>query len=247
MNLMIDDGALACITNNLADFVGKACHINQWIKGIAGHAQATHKGTVRWKLDDDTGRVHSIHIKYAYYMADVPNQILSPQHFAQVANDHRPSPEGMGLITDSKNVTLFWGQWKYAKTIPFDKNLNIGLTWMAPGDEEFIAYMETMPSNRVDQIQAFVSHIIPDDKDADDDASMQPRDLVQAPDTDEEESPVDTGTTVQGDKGATTAFSMQDLAELHVILNDEQPTTLSAQDKLVRWHHRLGHLPYNHI
>ena len=46
MNLMINDSALACITNNLADFVGKAHHINQRIKGIAGHAQATHKGTV---------------------------------------------------------------------------------------------------------------------------------------------------------------------------------------------------------
>ena len=46
MNLMIDNGALACITTNLADFVGKAHHINQQIKGIAGHAQATHMGTV---------------------------------------------------------------------------------------------------------------------------------------------------------------------------------------------------------
>ena len=165
-----------------------------------------------------------------------------------MANDHRPSLEGMGLITDSKNVTLFWGQQKYAKTIPLDKNLNIGLTWMVPGDKEFTAYMAMIPSDRVDQIQAFVSHIIPDDQDADDDASMQPRDLVQAPDTNKEESPVDTGTTtIQGDEGATTTFGMQDLAELHIILNDEQPTTLLAQDKLVRWHHRLGNLPYNHI
>ena len=93
--------------------------------------------------------------------------------------------------------------------------------------------MAMMPSNRVDQIQAFVSHVILDDKDADDDASMQPRDPVQALDTDKAESPVDTGTTVQGDEGAMTTFSMQDLAELHVIPNDEQPTTLLAQDELI--------------
>ena len=43
---MINDGTSACITNNLADFVGRARHINQQIKGIAGHAQAMHKGTV---------------------------------------------------------------------------------------------------------------------------------------------------------------------------------------------------------
>ena len=46
MNLMIDDRASACITNNLADFVGRAHCINQQIKGITGHAQAMHKGTV---------------------------------------------------------------------------------------------------------------------------------------------------------------------------------------------------------
>ena len=40
---------------------------------------------------------------------------------------------------------------------------------------------------------------------------------------------------------------MQDLAELHVIPNDEQPTPLLAQDELIQWHHRLGHLPYNCI
>ena len=104
---MIYDGALACITNNLTDFVGRARHINQQIKGISGHAQATHKGTVQWKIKDDTGKVHSIHIKGTYYMTNVPNQILSPQHFAQAANDHCPNPEGTGSITNSKNITLF--------------------------------------------------------------------------------------------------------------------------------------------
>ena len=49
------------------------------------------------------------------------------------------------------------------------------------------------------------------------------------------------------DEGAMTMFGMQDIAELHVIPNDEQPTTLSAQDELIRWYHCLGHLPYDHI
>ena len=41
MNLMINDRASACITNNLTDFVGRSHRINQEIKGIAGHAQVT--------------------------------------------------------------------------------------------------------------------------------------------------------------------------------------------------------------
>ena len=164
-----------------------------------------------------------------------------------MANDHRRNPEGTGSITNSKNITSFWGEQKYSKTILLDNNLNIGLTWTAPGDKEFTAYLAMMLNDRVNRIQAFMSHIIPGNENADNDASIQPRDLVQALDTDKRELPVDTGMTIQGDKGAMTTFGMQDLAELHVILNDEQPTTLSAQDKLIQWHHGLGHLPYDRI
>ena len=119
--------------------------------------------------------------------------------------------------------------------------------WTAPGTKAFMAYLATMPNNRVDGIQAFVSHLIPESADSDNNTSLQPKDLVQVPDVDKEESPVDIRTTIQEDEGATTKFGMQDLAELHIVLNDEQPTTLSAQDELIRWHHRLGHLPYDCI
>ena len=180
-------------------------------------------------------------------MTGMPNQILLPQHFAQAANNHHPKPEGTGSITNSKNITLFWGQRRYTKTIPLDKNLNIGLTRTAPGSEAFMAYMATMPNDRVDGIQAFMSHVIPEIADSDDDASMQLKDPVQVPDVDKEGSPMDIRTTIQEDEGATTKFGMQDLAELHVIPNDEQLTTLSAQDELIRWHHRRGHLPYDCI
>ena len=102
------------------------------------------------KIEDDTGKVHPININGTYYMAGMSNQILSQQHFAHVANDHHPKPEGTGLITNSKNITLFWGQKRYTKTIPLDKNLSIGLTRMAPGSEAFTAYLATMPNDRVD-------------------------------------------------------------------------------------------------
>ena len=118
---------------------------------------------------------------------------------------------------------------------------------MAPGSEAFMAYLATMLKDRVDGIQAFVSHVIPESADSDDNASLQPTDPVQVLDVDKEGSPMDIRATVQEDEGATTKFGMQDLAELYVIPNDEQPTTLSAQDELIRWHHRLGHLPYDRI
>ena len=203
---MIDNGASACITNNLKDFVGRSHRINQQIKHIAGHAQATHRGTVRWKIEDDTGKVHSININITYYMAGMPNRTLSQQHFAQVRNDHHPQPEGMGLITNSKNITLNWGQRRYIMTIPQDKNLNLGLMWMAPGSEAFTAYLATMPNDRVDGIQAFMSHVIVENADSNNDTSLQPKD----PDVDKVESHVDTTTMIQEDEGPVTKFGMQD-------------------------------------
>ena len=118
---------------------------------------------------------------------------------------------------------------------------------MAPGSEAFTAYLATMPNDRVDGIQAFASHVILDNGDSNDDASLQPKEPVQVPDVDKEESHVDTRTTIQEDEGAMTKFGMQDLVDLHLIPNDQQPTTLSAQDELIQWHHHLGHLPFDRI
>ena len=104
--------------------------------------------------------------------------------------------------------------------------------WTAPGSKAFMAYLATMPNNRVDGIQAFMSHVVPESESSDDDASMQPKDPGHVLDVDKEDSPIDTRTTIQEDEGAMTTFGMQGFAELHVIQNDEQPTTLSAQLKM---------------
>ena len=33
----------------------------------------------------------------------------------------------------------------------------------------------------------------------------------------------------------------------HVIPDNQEPTLLDPHDKLLRWHYRLGHLPFDHI
>ena len=92
-NLIIDDGASACITNDKKDFVGKMHHIHQRTKGLAGHTHATCKGTVRWRIKDDHQKIHMIFIPNTYFKEQVPNEILSLQHFAQASNDHSPIPK----------------------------------------------------------------------------------------------------------------------------------------------------------
>ena len=88
--LMLDDGASACITNDKGDFIEPPTKVNRKVRGIKGHAKATHHGTVKWHVEDDTGLVHVMVIRGAYLIPEAATRILSPQHLAQQADDHYP-------------------------------------------------------------------------------------------------------------------------------------------------------------
>ena len=105
--LMLDDGTSTCITNNTRDFIEPPKRVDRKVKGIKGHAQATHRGTLKWYIEDDHGLVHVMIITGAYLIPDGTTRILSPQHLAQQADDHYPMAEGTGALTTSKNITLF--------------------------------------------------------------------------------------------------------------------------------------------
>ena len=91
---MLDDGASACITNCKEDFVEPPKRVDRKVKGIKGHADATHLGTLKWYLEDDSGLVHALLIQGAYLIPDATTHILSPQHLTQQAKDHYPKEEG---------------------------------------------------------------------------------------------------------------------------------------------------------
>ena len=135
--LMLDDGASACIMNNINDFTESPKRVDRKVKGIKGHARATHRGTVKWYIEDDHGLVHVMIITGAYLIPEATTRILSPQHLAQQANNHYLTAEGTGALTTSKNITLFWAQRRFTKTVPLDPNTNVGLTTAAPGARDF--------------------------------------------------------------------------------------------------------------
>ena len=138
--LMLDDGASACITNDKDDFTEPPKRVDKKVKGIKGHAHATHRGTIKWHIEDDRGLVHVMIIRGAYLIPEAPTRILSPQHLAQQADNHYPQEEGTGALTTSKTITLFWAQRRYAKTVPLDPKTNVGLTTTAAGARSFRAF-----------------------------------------------------------------------------------------------------------
>jgi hypothetical protein len=107
VTLRVDNCFTACITNSLADIVGTPVPIAARTEGFTGgEALVTAKCTVKWKIEDDHGRTHTIVIPNSLYSKNAPFRLLSPQHWAQQANDHQPKREGMWCGTLSDRVEL---------------------------------------------------------------------------------------------------------------------------------------------
>ena len=211
------------------------------VKGIKGHAQATHRGTLKWYIEDDHGLVHVMVITGAYLIPDTTTRILSPQHLAEQANDRYPMVEGTGALTTSKNITLFWAQRRFTKTVPLDSKTNVGLTTTASGARSFRAFCATVNSPETKEMNIFTTHVSPDEEN---DESFQPKDPVE-PDTQDE-----TDQTKPVDETMTEApkTSLVDMGPItHVIPDNKEPAAVDPHDELLRWRYRLGHLPFDRI
>ena len=183
-------------------------------------------------------------IRGAYLIPEAATRILSPQNLAQQADDHNPKEAGTGAITTSKNIMLFWSQRRFTKTVPLDTTTNVGLTATAPGTRSFRTFCATIESPETKQDQIFTTHIIPDDED---DESFQPKDPVEQPQQTEgsKDEPRTTNDDTAMPMPQTTVIDMGSIA--HVIPKDPEPKSMDPQDELLRWHDRLGHLPFDHI
>ena len=183
-------------------------------------------------------------IKGAYLIPDAATRILSLQHLAQQADDHSPREEGKGALTTSKNITLFCSQQRFAKTVPLDPWTNVGLTMTASGARSYRAFCATIDAEETKQTNIFTTHVIPDDEDDD---SFQPRDLVEppAPEEDDQVSWPEQSHEVNDPGPMTTLMDLGPIS--HVIPEDPEPTSLDPHEELLRWHYRLGRLPFDRI
>ena len=90
----------------------------------------------------------------------------------------------------------------------------------------------------------FTTHVI---LDGEDDESFQPHDPV-APPEEEADEPVASPEQSQETPGPGPSTTHVDLGPIsHVIPEDEEPTSLNPHNELLRWHYRMGHLPFDQI
>ena len=91
------------------------------------------------------------------------------------------------------------------------------------------------------ELNISTTHVIPE---VEDDESFQPKDPVEPATQDEthQTKPVE---EVMSEASKTSLVDMGPVA--HIIPDDKEPTVLDPHDELLRWHYRLGHLPFDRI
>jgi hypothetical protein len=63
---------------------GKLTKTRRAIQGYGGvEVYDVYKGTLKWKIEDDKGRHHTIYIPESYYVPKSDARLISPQHWAQ--------------------------------------------------------------------------------------------------------------------------------------------------------------------
>ena len=221
----------------------KLTPITRKVKGIAGSAEAMYRRTVKWTIEYDNNMVHTFTIPNTYYITNAPTRILSPQHFAQQMQDHKPHVEGTGCTTMSTTIVCFWNQRKFTKTVKLDPKLNIAMTNTAPGIQQYKSYVMNQGDEPNRHTHIFETHIIPkeesDQEQEDNDLSFQPPDPVQTTNKSGLDHKVNhanestPGDTQQNHKDMRTAEEFS-LELPHTIPDNKEPTTISTQDELMR-------------
>ena len=87
------------ISPHLGDFVGPLTPSNLQVSGMFGKASNVQKGTICWTIQDDEGASRDIFLPGSLYIPDSSTCLLSPQHWAQTARDHKPDPHGTWCAT----------------------------------------------------------------------------------------------------------------------------------------------------
>ena len=149
--------------------------------------------------------------------------------------------EGTGALTTSKNITLFWAQRRFTKTVRLDRKTNVGLTMTALGARSFRAFCTTVNHPETEEMNIFTACVIPEEEENE---SFQPKDPVE-PATQDETDQIKGLDEVMIDAPKTSLVDMGPVT--HVIPDNQEPTSLDPHNELLRWHYCLGHLPFDRI
>ncbi|KAI2501363.1 hypothetical protein MHU86_13099 [Fragilaria crotonensis] len=212
--IRIDNCASYCISNDKKDFITPLKRVNKKLKGLGGTLTEIYSGTIKWSIEDDTGVPHDIVIPHGLYVKDSPSKLLSPQHWAQTAQDFKPLPRGTWCATYHDSIQLHWAQRQHTKTV----RLNQG--WQ---------HCNHVYCSKLQGFQHLLQHVLSGTSSSTRSTRyLIPRGGLSHP----------PNTPVSFDLDAT------DRTDLPVVIDDEEDTAVHENPaaEFLRWHHKLNHM-----
>ena len=238
--IRIDNCASYCISNDKKDFITPLKKVNKSLKGLGGTLTDVYSGTIKWSIEDDDGVPHDLVIPNGLYVKESPSKLLSPQHWAQAAQDFKPLPRGTWCSTYHDCIQLHWAQRKHTKTVKLSKGSgNIATMYTAPSYKAFATFcnMCEVEQDEDDPIIYMETHLIPDDENEDFEEQVHQPEAPDAPQqgVDWSQPP---NTPVSFDLDA------KNHPDLPAIIEDEEDTAFQEKPaaEFLRWHHKLNHM-----
>ena len=242
--IRVDNCATTSISSHIEDFIDPPIPLNKRIKALNGTVDGAMIGTIKWHIEDDEGKVHPIILPNSLYLKSATSRLLSPQHWAQVAKDHKPLPHGTWCATFHDRVVLYWAQQQYKRTIPLDRyGTNVATIRSAPG---YNAYSVFCDEHHLDDDNKAVCYEVGMVSDVESDNE------VDSNNDDSNENyirtnPLTTDYSLSNNTSKhTTTMGSYDVVDnnllTHVIEDEEDRQTINHAAEFLRWHHRLGHI-----
>jgi hypothetical protein len=261
-DILVDGGATASISNSITDFVSPPKASSVRVKGFNGVTSSTKVGTVSWYILDDSGHRRTLKIRNTYYVPACPMRLLSPQHYSQVIQDHR----GTYSTNYGDQVLFVWNHGRFKATMPLSGTTNVGIICSAPGHQVFSAFVGM---NESASPSCFSSTIITDDE-ADDldsedneDDTLSDAASLEGDDEDSNAASIQDNVTpdapsmAQDHREASPRSSTRPDVIPFDLNHNDSVTNLPSQDdatsdlddpsELLRWHYRLGRIPFANI
>jgi len=232
--ILIDNCCSHSLTNDINDFIEPPVKSKVRIRGYNGQTTSTMVGTVKWKIQDDNGKIHNFILPETYYSPTVETRLLSPQHWAQVKAKKRDAY----CITYYDAIIMRWNKDKYQITAPLDdrKHRNVGVMRSMTGiknyltactafeqEHETIAFPVTINTNEFEE-PAIVT---------DDEANVQSQELNQ-PSNDKEEEP-------KHDQIQMREKPIEVTFEEDTDVREEYPVYDNDKQEYMHWHYKLNH------
>ena len=238
-DILVDNCCSKSITNCLADFITPPKQSTMMIKGFNGATATTRVGTVRWHIQDDAGKTHTLTLPQTYYSASVQTRLLSPQHWAQTAKQGN----GTKCTTYHNRIILSWDKGKYKRTIPLASS-NVGVITAPPGIQRFMeTCKDTMTSYPLLSFPATIhlaapahpdlAQTIQHDTQVQDQPTESTKTYHTCQDTSHDKHSIGNHNRVQP---ISVTFEQED----NDILN-QHPTFMDEQQEYMRWHYKLNH------